>query len=1268
MEKFTRKTLTLAAGIMLSVMSANAQTIRKGYVDFGANTGSNEFHTLLNSWKPGSQVSGDDNFFISRQKPRVRFRNVNTQVRQNLTETNDKNLIAWVPYNNPTFNALPDGVFDSEVFSMWSYVTHWGDWTAPLGRIPAALMDVAHKNGIGVSGVASIPNASLASTSFYSMMSNLGSLDVDNAAKFMRYYGIDGLGYNSEFSTTASVMKGVRSFHTNLYKKLKPVDPLYESFWYDGTNDAGVIYFDQGLANHNKQNFGAKGSECFSLFFNYNWTSRLPSAVTYAENTLKRDPLDVYAGINMQGGQPANLPWNTLGANRISIGLWGAHSNNMWWESRDELGSSDDDKQNAYLERTERYFTGGTRNPANCPEVMSGHQYNAKNYKWHGISTFMTARSALNWDLAEEPFMTHFNLGNGKFFNLNGERQNSKPWYNVGVQDYLPTWHFWFANKLLGRNASDVPANGLDAAFTWDDAYFGGSTIRISGTSADEYLHLFKTKYTLKAGDVITFKYKVNEGSTDLDLVLSAEGSEANGVSYKVGEKTYVPDVNKWVEKTFVVGSDFDGKDLALVALHFKNAEKLDLLLGEFSIVRGTAATPATPQIASASMLYNSKEGMDAKIIFNMPNDKAAGEPCYNQDVKTSYFRLYAQEEGQEPVLMGATSSWAGLYYSIPVKKANAKVRLGVAAVSLDQKTASDIAWSEYLTPASYYYGDDIQISKTTIKPGEEFTLSYVDAEHPAATWEIQKDGTTVKSGNGNSWTCDGLSATGNYDLKVTGNEYTLTYNNDGAITGQETKTSTRTFSNYIQVTSASTGALPEIYSLAANGQEEGDVTLKVGEKVNMTYTGRNADGAGSQGVDLKESRFGVKASDLGLVGAKSFSVSFWVKLNSITTALDKDGNPMPTCLFNVYNKKDGWPKTDWGWIWTGLAQDGSFDHYNFRGSDRSNNKELHYKFPNSKLTVGGWTHVTMSFDYNTSGELRSDLFINGVKQTVTYWDRTGGSKNYTEPTYQGDIYNITNGMYLCIGGPLYQRAGIDGVIDNVLIWDKATTEADAKTAMGDLSEKNLPAGTLAFWDFEKSADSDHSFLSVGSKAGVKAGVQDMNAQGSEGQAEIVNTPPTYSVGCPFVSGSTYKVETKPSWTAKNATVTDVKGNGEAGSASVSFRTDGIYDVTLTLENALGSASKTYSVIKVGTTDGVNAVEGTELKAYTVGEDAVVEFAEDGAYEVAVYTTAGEQVARKAAQLSAGNVVNVHLAKAGIYVLNVKKDGKTVRTVKLIRK
>lgn len=1254
MANLSRKTLTLAAGLILSVMSANAQQMREGYVEAGKNTGSENFHTLIQGWTPGNQVTADDNFYISRVKPRARFRNEATQVRLDLNAKNDKKLIAWIPVNNSDFNALPNGVFDSEVFSMWSYVTHWGNWTSPLGRIPAAFLDVAHKNGVGVSGVASIPNASL-SASWAACLKGLASLDVDKTSKFLQYYGIDGLGYNSEFYGGGAYVKGVRTFHAALVKKMLPVNPIFENFWYDGTNDYGQVSFDGGLGNHNKETFGDSKNVRTSLFFNYNWNrGQLAPSVAFAEK-LGRDPLDIYCGVNMQGGEPGGTSWSLLPDQRVSIGLWGAHSQNMFWESRSELGSSDEMKQFAYLRRTECYFGGGNRNPVITPSIVDKHQYTAYNPTWHGMAAFMTARSPLSWDLAEEPFITYFNLGNGKFFNLNGERKVNSPWYNVGMQDYLPTWHFWFANKLLGRTAADVPAKGLDAQFVWDDAYFGGSTLKISGTTANEYLHLFKTKYALKKGDVITVRYKLNEGATDLDLVLSAEGSESTGVAYNLCKADRVADVNDWVKQTFTVGSDFDGKTLALVALNFKNAKDLNLMLGEFSIVRGKAATPAAPVIdaANTKMLYNSKAGMDAKIIFNMPNNKAAGEPCYNLDVKTSHFRLYAQEEGKEPMFMGTTTSWAGLYYSIPVEKVNSKVRLGVSAVALDHKTESEIAWSNYMEPATYVYNDDIQSNKKTIKPNEEFTLSYIDPEHPAAKWEIVKDGAVVKSGEGNSWTVK-LPETGSYDLKVTGNEY----GEDGVA-----KETTRTFSSYIQITSEGTGALPEIYSLTANGSEE-EVSLKVGENVKMAYTGRAADGSGSQGLDLKETRFGVAAADLGLVGKKSFSISFWLKINSL-----KEGKS--ATLFNVYNKQDGWPKTDWGWNWSQISPDGSFDGITFRGSDATSNKELQYKYGKTKFPVGNWVHVTMSFDYNTAGQLRADMFLDGVKQTVTEWKRLqGGNPVFGpatyEPTYQSDVYSITNGMYLCIGGPLFDRYGLDGVIDNVVVWDKVATAADVKAAMGDLNANNLPEGVMAFWDFEKKA-TDNYFTSAGTKA-VKGGMQDMVAGGGEGQATLQWIEPTYIAGSPFVSGETYKVETKPSWTAKNATFADITGNGEAGSANVSFRTGGDYDVTLTLSNALGKAEKTFSVIKVAYPTGVDAVEGAEMKAYTVGEDAVVEFAEAGAYEVSVYTTAGEQVARKAAQLNAGNVVNVHLAKAGIYVLNVKKDGKTVRTVKLIRK
>ena len=147
-------------GCLVSPAILQAQSLKENYIQWQNNKGDKLFRSV-EAWQNRGKVTDDDNFFISRVKPKARFRNEKTQVLQNLNETNDKRLVAWVPFNNPETNALPDGIFDSEVFSLWSYVSHWGDWTAPLGRIPAALMDVAHKNGVAVSSAGTVPYGSL---------------------------------------------------------------------------------------------------------------------------------------------------------------------------------------------------------------------------------------------------------------------------------------------------------------------------------------------------------------------------------------------------------------------------------------------------------------------------------------------------------------------------------------------------------------------------------------------------------------------------------------------------------------------------------------------------------------------------------------------------------------------------------------------------------------------------------------------------------------------------------------------------------------------------------------------------------------------------------------------------------------------------------------------------------------------------------------------------------------------------------------------------
>ena len=1246
MSNFTQKRLILAAGLTLCVMGASAQQLREGYINAGENVGSEKFHTLVSNWTPGTPISEDDNFYISRVRPHYRFRNAATQVRTDLTAENDKKLLAWIPVGDTDFNALPNGVYDSEVFSMWSYVTHYGDWTAGLGRIPAAFLDVAHKNGVAVSGVASIPNATL-SGDWLTMITNLGTnVDVDKAAKFLHYYGINGLGYNSEFYDWSGVTEDLRDFHADLVSKMKDIDPLFENIWYDGTNDGGSISFDRGLGTHNEETFGDGENKRTSLFFNYNWNYLdLSASVTKAE-ALDRDPLDLYCGVNMQGGQPKGTSWSLLAKYPLSIGLWGAHSNNMFWESRGEKGSSADSKQNAYLQRIERYFTGGTRNPANCPAVADRHAYNADNFTWHGMSTFMTAHSSLSWDLADEPFITHFNLGNGKFFNLNGVRQNSNSWYNVGMQDYLPTWRWWFASKLLGNSSSDVPSTGLDANFTWDDAYFGGSTIRISGTTADEYLHLFKTEYGLKKGDVITFKYKLAAGTSDIDLVLTAKGSETSAVNYTVQGTSQKADDEEWLTKTFTVGSDFDGKDLALVALHFKNATNLSLLLGEFSIVRGTAATPAAPEITSAKMLYNSYAGMDGKLIWNMANNKEAGEPCYNDEVKTSYFKLYAQEEGQEPVMLGTTTSWAGICFSVPVKSKNANVRLGVSAVALDQKSESAISWSDYMAPTSYVYSDDIEIDKTTIKPNEKFTMGYVDPEHEAGTWSlVDTDGKEIYSGTGQSVTVeDGIGYIGSYTLRLT-----------GSVNGT---TTTREYPAYVQITDNSVGALPEIYTLTANGSEA-PISIKVGDKVTMKYTGRDADGAGSQGIDLSEKRFGVKAADLDLVGAKPFSVAFWLKMNKITG---------DTQLFSVADKTDSWPKTDWGWIWVNVGESGEISSYTWRGADKTSNNEIQYTFGNTKLPIGTWVHLAMTFDYDTSGGLKGEFYVNGRKQEITSWKRTNTSSQTGDPGYQVNPYNITDGQVIAVGGDAYGRSGIDGALDNLQVWNKALTEEEVETTMGTFDNNNLPSDLLALWDTEERAADDYTFSAVGSKAGVKAGSHSYEAEGGEGQGVFGWIESKYTSGCPFISGSSYKVETTPSWSAPKADLISTSGTSTSGEAVLSYEKEGVRNVTLTLSNSLGKDQRTFTAITIGNSTGIEDVAADDVKAYTVGEDVLVEFAADGKYTVNVYSVGGQAQATETADITAGGNMQIHLAAAGTYVLSVKKDGKVVRTLKLMRK
>ena len=1246
-----KKLNLLLLGCFLAPSTLMAQELKEGYISWGFE--SQEFPNRLRNWsKTNPKINEDDNFFISRVKPKVRFRNPDTQVRTNITAENDKRLIAWLPWNVPSKNALPDGVFDSEVFSMWPYVTHWGDWNCGLGRIPAALLDVAHKNGVPVSSVAGIPNDNL-SGGWKSALETLSKVDANMAAAYMNYFGYDGFGYNSEYYETFTrgrITKAIKDFHVNLNRAMKPLNPIFENIWYDGTHENGSILFDRGLIDSNKNIFGEAGSEAASLFFNYNWnrTWLLSQSVEKAKE-IHRDPLYLYAGINMQGGEPktySTIRWTMLKDYPISIGLWGAHSQNMFFESRGEKGSDPETKQRTYMLRTERWFSSGSRNPVNNLEIDNSLNYNADNFDFAGMSSMMTARSSMSWNLTEEPFISYFNLGNGKFFNYDGERKNDRPWANVGVQDYLPTWRWWFAKKLLGRQPIDVPddGTGLDAEFVWDDAYLGGSTVRIFGNTPKEYLHLFKTDFELKAGDKITFRYKVKAGKSDASLVLLTKDNVSAENDYKVLNASDETDEDKWVEKTFTVDGNLANKHLALVALKMENANNLNLYLGEFSIVRGTFEKPEMPQVVSTALLHSAKNGVDAKIIFNMPNDKGPGEPCYNTDVKTSLFKLWAQQGNEKPILMGVTTSWAGMYYSVPVNlEGEGTIKFGVSAVSLDMKKESDIAWGteQHNIFNRYDYSDEIKADKSIIKPNEEFTIAYVDPRHEAGNWKIEHNGAVVAhSDNTKKIHVDGLSATGFYDLVLTGK-----VNENGLRTDKEVR-----YSNYIQITSEAVGAVPHINSLTADDQTT-SIEVLPNAQVTMKYEGKKADGSGSRGIKTLEKPVGVKVSELGMSDNKhAWSLAFWVKFNSFS------GN---TQIVDMRYPGYTWPANNWGTLWSSYDPSTGVLDVTLRKRNGESNPEYHQRWK-VDFVPGAWTHFILAMNGN-GADTKPMVYINGKEAKAHNWqigDRKGNglcSERYaSESWWSENVLGISLGRH--------QTAAMNATIDDVKFYDKYLSEAEATASM--MSTDPNEAGLKAYWDFENNADGDYFFASKVGNAKLAHG--ELRAGQGEGVTALIPDEPTYDAGSPFVSGN-FEVKTTAEWTAKKATIVSHEGNDLAGSAKLTYAKPGDYEVTLTLKNAHGSDTRTFKVIKVkADPTGINGTEAADMKVYSVDRDVLLDIETAGNYLVQIYSTNGQLVAGKSLSVNGTDNVRLHLGAQGVYIVNVKKDGKTLRIVKLI--
>jgi endo-beta-N-acetylglucosaminidase D len=204
------------------------------------------------------------------------------------------------------------------------------------------------------------------------------------------------------------------------------------------------------------------------------------------------------------------------------------------------------------------------------------------------IAHYVKERSVIT----STPFVTWFNGGEGDFYNIRGERKSTGPWNNLSDQSLLPTWRFNFSG-----GTSDTRID--DTAVDYDDAFTGGSSLRISfkgfKLTNPITVWLCKTEIILTATNILSLTVK-GQG-VDLAPILG---------DYELTNPQVGPVTNGWKQMTYTVPASLAGQTMSGIHIRVKQAPpEGEIRLGELTFLDRAQAVkkPWTRPFSSADVL-----------------------------------------------------------------------------------------------------------------------------------------------------------------------------------------------------------------------------------------------------------------------------------------------------------------------------------------------------------------------------------------------------------------------------------------------------------------------------------------------------------------------------------------------------------------------------------------------------------------------------------------------------------------------------------------
>lgn len=538
-----------------------------------------------------------------------------------------------------TFNTIPAGATHgwptTRLYApgMWQYTDHlvfWGSSDRDTKTIltpTAHVIDAAHRNGVPVLGKIffrwnSSPDPVTLQKFRDLLVRDGGTFPVaDRLVESAVYFGFDGWFINQEnYQTNADDAADMRDFLVYFRQSAAAAGaPHLRIVWYDAMAENGSRSFQNALTANNDGYLITPGGQpvAHAMFMNFWWYYNATNLASSRARALSLglDPYDLHAGIwtennrtygntpDPNGGGNIAIPWSYVfpenQPHHVSVALFGAET--PFFKGKNPAATA---------VQEELYWSGPHRDPTRTTAT-------AALPNWHGMARHIPARSAVT----ALPFVTHFNTGQGHFFNRSGETMMTGPWTNLSLQDILPTWR-WIATG----------GGTITPSLDFTDAWRGGSSLKLSGALAagdPREVKLYQTQLPMTPAATlgVTCRSDAADGAA---LRLGYAFEDAPLVMHYTAP---VAAAAGWTSAEFPLGHHA-GRTIALLTLRLESAADISAhttRIGRLALTDGPAAPPAPPDgVIVESAAANPDEAFATRLRIRW---NASPDPVRHYDI-----------------------------------------------------------------------------------------------------------------------------------------------------------------------------------------------------------------------------------------------------------------------------------------------------------------------------------------------------------------------------------------------------------------------------------------------------------------------------------------------------------------------------------------------------------------------------------------------------------------------------------------------------------